>query len=57
MRDKIFKLSLSNLKEAQIKLKDKKIFRLNKNNYKDYEAFILNSMGEFNPRYLNRTDV
>ena len=57
MRDKIFKLSLSNLKEAQIRLKDKKIFRLNKNNYKDYEAFILNSMGEFNPRYLNRTDV
>lgn len=44
MKYDIFKLSISNLKEAQKVIREKKVFELNDENYKKYETFILESL-------------
>lgn len=44
MEDKRFKLSIKKLEEAQKRLRKKTAFKLNDNNYKDYESFVLESL-------------
>jgi hypothetical protein len=43
MKDNIFKFSTANLKLAQEKLKEREVFKVNEDNYKEYEKFILDS--------------
>ena len=57
MKDNIFRFSTSRLKETQRKLKDKKVFKLDKDNYKDYETFILKSLSKTSGRNSNRIDI
>lgn len=57
MKDNIFRFSTSRLKETQRKLKDKEVFKLDKDNYKDYETFILKSLSKTSGRNSNRIDI
>lgn len=43
VKDNTFKFSSTKLKEAQENLRKKEVFKVNEENYKDYEKFILNS--------------
>ena len=43
VKNKIFKFSSAGLKRAQEGLKNKKVFKVNEDNYKEYERFILDS--------------
>lgn len=43
VKDNIFKFSSTKLKKAQENLREKEVFKVNEENYKDYEKFILNS--------------
>lgn len=43
VKDNIFKFSSTKLKKAQENLREKEVFKVNEENYKDYERFILNS--------------
>jgi uncharacterized phage-associated protein len=43
MKNNIFKFSTANLKRAQKKLKEKEVFKVKEDNYKEYEKFILDS--------------
>ena len=57
MKDNIFRFSTARLKETQRKLKDKEVFKLDKDNYKDYETFILKSLSKTSGRNSNRIDI
>lgn len=48
----MFKFKIENLKESQRRLKNKKAFKPNIDDYKEYETFILNSLGETKTSYL-----
>jgi hypothetical protein len=41
-----FKFSSAGLKKAQENLKDKEVFKVNEDNYKGYERFILDSYSQ-----------
>lgn len=41
----IFKFSVEGLKEAQKRLGEKEVFKTDENNYIDYAAFVLESLG------------
>lgn len=43
VKDNTFKFSSTKLKKAQENLRKKEVFKVNEENYKDYEKFILNS--------------
>lgn len=43
VKDNTFKFSSTKLKKAQENLREKEVFKVNEENYKDYEKFILNS--------------
>ena len=43
VKDNTFKFSPTKLKKAQESLREKEVFKVNEENYKDYEKFILNS--------------
>jgi hypothetical protein len=43
MKSNIFKFSPAGLKRAQKNLEGKKVFKVNNDNYKEYEKFVLNS--------------
>lgn len=43
MKNNIFSFSSAGLKKAQENLKNKEVFKVNDDNYKEYEKFILDS--------------
>lgn len=43
MKNNIFKFSPARLKKAQDNLRKKEVFKVNEDNYVEYEKFILNS--------------
>ncbi len=56
-KDKVFKFSKKKVKYSQEKLKNKEVFKLDDKNYKDYEAFIIDSLGITKTSKLNEIEV
>ncbi|MCM3761021.1 DUF4065 domain-containing protein [Alkalihalobacillus oceani] len=46
VKNNVFNFSSARLKAAQKKLKEKEVFQVNEDNYKEYEAFILSSYND-----------